>query len=99
MITDKLTKYISLALLGFFYAGGGKMVVIRNKKIERGQKNMMREKLEDFLAAQKDLDQLISLYEEGTPNEEYRQFWQEIKEKNLENMKRVSRFMVTKCNR
>ncbi|MEN6349086.1 MAG: hypothetical protein ABFD08_06790 [Syntrophomonas sp.] len=68
-------------------------------RIERADKNLMRNRLEDVLQTQKDLEQKIKQFQRETQVEEYQKFWNELKLKNGELMKTVSRYMVSKCNR
>ncbi len=75
------------------------MVEGKRKKIERKRKNLMRGHLEKVLEIQKDLDRKMSFYEQKAEVEEYQNFWHDIRSKNLENIKVISRYMVTKCNR
>lgn len=68
-------------------------------KIDRQQKNQMRARIEDILKLQKDIDKKIDEYAAQTEPAEYKKFWQELKTINLETIQKVSRYMVTKCNR
>lgn len=72
------------------------MVAVR---IDRRKKNIMRAQLEEVLQIQKDLEHKIEGYEKQTEPEEYRQFWRELKGKNGESIRRISTYMVNKCNR
>ncbi len=74
------------------------MVEIK-RKIDRKQKDLMRNNLEKVLEKQKELDQLIAAYAEKSEIAEYQDFLMNMRSKNLENIKIVSRYMVTKCNR
>jgi hypothetical protein len=69
------------------------------KKIDRDQKNAMRSNLEKVLENQKSLGENIDSYEQSTNVNEYRQFWQELKNRNNETIRIVSRYMINKCNR
>jgi len=69
------------------------------RKIDRKQKDLMRNNLEKVLEKQKELDQLIAAYAEKSEIAEYQDFLMNMRSKNLENIKIVSRYMVTKCNR
>jgi len=68
-------------------------------RIDRKQKNQMRYHLEQILNIYKKLEEKIDDYVEKTEVEDYQNFWQELKVKNNENIRFVSRYMITKCNR
>lgn len=68
-------------------------------KVERRQKNIMRSRLEEILVIQKDLNEKAETYLADTEPEEYRRFWQELIDKNNENIQVLSGYMVRKCNR
>ncbi len=68
-------------------------------RIDRLQKNRMRSQLESVLDVHRQLETTIESYEGQTEVEEYRRFWNELREKNRENIQHLSRYMVTKCNR
>lgn len=68
-------------------------------RVDRKQKNIMRENLEKVLALHKDLDEKINVFYKETENDEYRNFWRDLKTKNDENIQVVSTYMVRKCNR
>lgn len=72
---------------------------MRNIKISRQDKNLMRKQLEDILSIHKTLDKKIDDYQQGSIIEEYQGFWQELGENNKDNIQRVSRYMLRKCNR
>jgi uncharacterized membrane protein YgaE (UPF0421/DUF939 family) len=78
---------------------GGEILVEIKRKIDRKQKDLMRNNLEKVLEKQKELDQLIAAYAEKSEIAEYQDFLMNMRSKNLENIKIVSRYMVTKCNR
>jgi len=59
----------------------------------------MRSQLEEILRVHQQLDSRISDYQQQTEYPEYNRFWQEMKERNQENIQVVSRYMVMKCNR
>jgi len=80
----------------FFPGGGGPLAEIR---IDRLQKNRMRSQLESVLDVHRQLETTIESYEGQTEVEEYRRFWNELRETNRENIQHLSRYMVTKCNR
>ncbi len=68
-------------------------------RIDRLQKNRMRSQLESVLDVHRQLETTIESYEGQTEVEEYRRFWNELRETNRENIQHLSRYMVTKCNR
>ncbi len=68
-------------------------------KIDRKQKNIMRERIEDVLQMQKDIDTKISSYAAATEPLEYQKFWQELQTRNQDTIRKVSRYMIAKCNR
>lgn len=68
-------------------------------QVSRQQKNLMRSQLEEILRVHQQLDSRISDYQQQTEYPEYNRFWQEMKERNQENIQVVSRYMVMKCNR
>jgi hypothetical protein len=68
-------------------------------RVSRQQKNLMRSQLEEILRVHQQLDSRISDYQQQTEYPEYNRFWQEMKERNQENIQVVSRYMVMKCNR
>lgn len=68
-------------------------------KIDRKQKNIMRAQIEDVLKMQKEINKKIESYAAQTEPPEYKKFWQELQTRNLETIKKVSRYMVAKCNR
>ena len=72
---------------------------MKSIRIERKEKNLMRSQLETILAIQKDIGSKIDSFQEEVEAEEYLSFWKELKVKNNEDIKRVSTYMVRKCNR
>ncbi len=68
-------------------------------KIDRQEKNIMRSQLEEILDIHRTLDKKIDNYREVSISSEYRRFWNELKNENMEKVKSISRFMVLKCNR
>lgn len=69
------------------------------KKIDRASKNLMRSQVEDVLKIQREIDKKIDIYREETGINEYVNFWDDLKLKNNDTIKTISRFMVLKCNR
>jgi len=72
---------------------------VQDIKITRQQKNQMRAQLEDILQVHKMLDSRIETYQQQTDHPEYRRFWEEMKQRNQQNIQVVARYMVMKCNR
>ena len=72
---------------------------VRDIRISRQQKNQMRSQLEDILQVHKMLDSRIENYQQQTEHPEYHRFWEEMKQRNQQNIQVVSRYMVMKCNR
>lgn len=68
-------------------------------KVSRQDKNQMRKQLEEILSIRKALDQKINDYRQESIIEEYREFWQDMEKNNKEDIQKLSRFMVRKCNR
>ncbi|MBO8159797.1 hypothetical protein [Thermosyntropha sp.] len=68
-------------------------------KISREQKNNMRMNLEEVVGMHKELEKKISVFSEHTEPEEYRKFWQELLENNRSTVRKITNFMVRKCNR
>ncbi|WP_073088980.1 hypothetical protein [Thermosyntropha lipolytica] len=70
-----------------------------NIKISREEKNRMRLKLEEIVSMMKEMEKKIIVFNENTETEEYRKFWQELLENNRSTVRKVTNFMVRKCNR
>ncbi len=68
-------------------------------RIDRQQKNAMRAQLEEVLTIHHSLNQKIESYQKASTHSEYTRFWNELKQENGENIKKISKFMVLKCNR
>lgn len=68
-------------------------------KISREEKNQMRLKLEEVVSMMKEMEKKIAVFSENTQAEEYRKFWQELLENNRSTVRKVTNFMVRKCNR
>lgn len=82
---------------GIFLSLEGEVTMVEPER--RQQKNLMRSQLEEILRVHQQLDSRISDYQQQTEYPEYNRFWQEMKERNQENIQVVSRYMVMKCNR
>lgn len=67
--------------------------------IDRMQKNLMRKQLEEIVQMHKDINATIDDYAKNTEPEAYKEFWNEMKVINESSIKKVTHFMVRKCNR
>ncbi len=72
---------------------------VQSIRVSRQQKNLMRSQLEDILQVQQQIENQIEAYQQQTEYPEYNRFWNEIKQRNQENIQVVARYMVMKCNR
>jgi len=77
--------------------GGG--IPINKQRIERPDKNRMRQNLEDIQLLQKELEKRIEDFEQAETVEDYRIFWQTLKNQYRQTIQAVSNYMVRKCNR
>lgn len=68
-------------------------------KIDRQQKNSMREHLEKMVEKYKEINLQIEIYRQEVEAAEYRQFFDHIKARNTESIQIISKYMVGKCNR
>ncbi|HWQ76689.1 MAG TPA: hypothetical protein VN441_15390 [Syntrophomonas sp.] len=68
-------------------------------RIPRADKDQMRARAEDILAMHKEMIKQIEDYAAQTEVEEYKDFWKELIGANNRITVRLSRYMVTKCNR
>lgn len=68
-------------------------------KISREEKNRMRIKLEEVVSMMKEMEKKMVVFNENTEAEEYRKFWEELLENNRSTVRKVTNFMVRKCNR
>lgn len=59
----------------------------------------MRSQLEDILQVHQLLAERIQDYQQNTEIPEYHRFWEEIGQRNQEDIQVVARYMVSKCNR
>lgn len=75
------------------------VVSINNSRIDRPDKNRMRSNLEEILLMQKQLEQRIDDYLQAETVENYRIFWQELKNHYHQSIQNTYNFMVRKCNR
>lgn len=71
----------------------------RDIRVSRQQKTLMRSQLEEILQVHQLLENRIEGYQQQTEYPEYNRFWNEMKQRNQENIQVVSRYMVMKCNR
>jgi hypothetical protein len=67
--------------------------------ISRSDKNRMRKNLDEILVLQKELEKRIAIFQKDELVEDYRLFWQELKNLYNQNTQTVSNYMVRKCNR
>lgn len=72
---------------------------VQSIRVSRQQKNLMRSQLEDILQVHQQIENRIEDYQQQTEYPEYNRFWNEIKQRNQENIQVVARYMVMKCNR
>ena len=72
---------------------------VQSIRVSRQQKNLMRSQLEDILQVQQQIENQIEAYQQQTEYPEFNRFWNEIKQRNQENIQVVARYMVMKCNR
>lgn len=75
------------------------VISISNARIDRPDKNRMRSNLEEVLLLQKQLEKRIDNYLEAETVENYRLFWQELKNQYNQNINSTYNYMVRKCNR
>lgn len=75
------------------------VISINNSRIDRPDKNRMRVDLEEILLLQKQLEQRIDNYLQAETVENYRIFWQELKNQYSQNIHNTYNYMVRKCNR
>lgn len=75
------------------------VISINNPRIDRPDKNRMRSNLEEILLLQKQLEQRIDNYLQTETVENYRIFWQELKNQYDQNIQNTYNYMVRKCNR
>lgn len=74
-------------------------IPINKQRIERPDKNRMRKNLEDIQLLQKELEKRIEDFEKAETVEDYRIFWQTLKNQYRQSIQAVSNYMVRKCNR
>jgi hypothetical protein len=72
---------------------------INNARIDRPDKNRMRGNLEEILLLQKQLEERVDNFLQAETVENYRIFWQELKNQYNQNMSKTYNYMVRKCNR
>jgi len=75
------------------------VISINNARIDRPDKNRMRSNLEEILLLQKQLEQRIDNCLQAETVENYRLFWQELKDQYNQNIHNTYNYMVRKCNR
>lgn len=60
----------------------------------------MRSQMEQVLSLYREIGEKAEIFSQDNKHiNEYQKFWQELKAKNTEQVKAVSRFMALKCNR
>lgn len=69
------------------------------KNIDRPVKDAMRARLEQLLQEYQELGILISRYRQETGCGEYQRFWNEIRGDHDALIQKVSKYMLTRCNR
>jgi len=79
--------------------GPMEVISINNARIDRPDKNRMRSNLEEILLLQKQLEQRIDNCLQAETVENYRLFWQELKDQYNQNIHNTYNYMVRKCNR
>lgn len=75
------------------------MKSINNIRIDRPDKNRMRANLEEMLLLQKQLEKRIDDFLQAEAVENYRLFWQELKNQYQQSIQNTYNFMIRKCNR
>ncbi|QGU00563.1 hypothetical protein SYNTR_1969 [Candidatus Syntrophocurvum alkaliphilum] len=73
--------------------------MISHVKIGRKQKNIMRGHLEKIIKLHYEVNNYIEEHAKQTEVEEYKDFFQNIKDKNIQTVQLISKYMVRKCNR
>lgn len=68
-------------------------------QVDRSQKIIMRQRLEQLLELQQDLGRLLEACAQEIEAAEYRRFLEEMKQRNKETIQTVKNYMVRKCNR
>jgi hypothetical protein len=68
-------------------------------RIERPDKNRMRRNLEEIQLLQKELEYRLDEFLQVEPVEDYRHFWQKLRDQYRQNILNTSDYMVRKCNR
>jgi hypothetical protein len=72
---------------------------ISNARIDRPDKNRMRGNLEEIILLQKQLEEQIDNFLQVETVENYRVFWQELKNQYKQNISDTYNYMLRKCNR
>lgn len=69
------------------------------KRIERKEKNVMRQHLERLLELQREMERLIDNCRQEVEAAEYLRFLEEFKQRSKESAHILADYMVRKCNR
>ena len=75
------------------------VISINNARIDRPDKNRMRGNLEEILLLQKQFEERVDNFLQAETVENYRIFWQELKQQYNQSMQNTYNYMVRKCNR
>lgn len=70
-----------------------------DNKIDSKEKMVMRQHLERFTELQREMERLIESCNQEVEANEYRNFLEELKNRNLETTRLLTSYMVRKCNR
>jgi len=72
---------------------------INKTRVDRTEKNRMRTNLEEVFQLQKELEKRLNDFLQVETVDNYRLFWQELKNQQTENLHTIYNYMVRKCNR
>jgi len=68
-------------------------------RVERSQKNLMRSQMEEIILLFKSMQDRIELFNEQTIHEDYKKIWRELIAMNDQQIQKLTRLMIAKCNR
>lgn len=68
-------------------------------RINRQDKNNMRDQLEEILDIHQQVNRKVEVYRKQNQVADYQGFWDELRQRNHETIQVLSRYMVMKCNR
>ena len=68
-------------------------------EIDRQEKNRMRTSLEEIIRLQRELEQRVDELLAAETVENYRLYWQELKQYYADNRRSIHNYMARKCNR